>query len=74
MCALSGTTGGIGIGFIADKCFPRHKKALLLIMFILATAAFIWFQLSQPTTYFDSPPLKSSESSTAANLIIAALF
>ena len=45
-CSISGSVGCMGMGFVADKCFPRHKKALLLIMFILATAAFIWFQLS----------------------------
>jgi len=74
LCSISGSVGCILCGHIADKCFPKYKKGLLIIMFILATASFIWFQLSQPTTYFDEPPLSSTEYSTAANLIIAALF
>ena len=40
---LSGLVGGIAMGLIADKCYPRHKKELLLVMFLISCVMYFWF-------------------------------
>lgn len=73
--AITSTFGGIVIGVIADKYFPRHKKGLLISMFVFSAITFSVFTLMMPSPFSQSEHIIASDNvSICVLLIVAALF
>ena len=49
--AITSTVGGMGIGVIADRLFPRQKKVLLMCMFLFSAISFTVFALMMPSPF-----------------------
>lgn len=51
-CAtVASMTGGLTVGFLADKLFKKRFKLLLFILFCLSTLSLCWFTLSLPSIF-----------------------
>ena len=72
-------SGGIASGRLADTCFQRRFKRVLLVTLALCLFAFCWWTLSLPSALWGGdhggqpPPLPSDEGSLLAAVVLAGL-
>ena len=58
--SLLTTFGGMFTSFITDKYFPRNKKTIVVLFYMISSAIFFTIIFCTKSPFFDDPPLKVS--------------